>query len=130
MICHDFTNSYNCFKISITYFMTTINEQYLHCMTWYTGTCGRTAMNLVYGLRPMATEIYNYVMMGFGSNGCFVTGAPCLNWGHGYNFASSLGYPRLDLIGPLVYDGMHTISGAPVLYYRSIRTGPTLSRMG
>jgi len=26
----------NCFDTSITYFMMMINEQYLHCMTWYT----------------------------------------------------------------------------------------------
>jgi hypothetical protein len=27
------------------------NEQYLHRMTWYTGTCSRTAMSLLYMLK-------------------------------------------------------------------------------
>jgi hypothetical protein len=50
-------------------------------------------------------------MMGLGSNGCLVTGAPCLNGGHGYSFASNVGHLRLNSIGLLVYDGMRTYSG-------------------
>jgi hypothetical protein len=49
--------------------------------------------------------------MDLGSNGCFVTDAPCLNRGHGYGFASSAGYPRSDSVGLLVYNGMRTYSG-------------------
>jgi len=45
---------------------------------------------------------------GLGSNGCFVTGTPCLNGGHGYGFGSSVGHPRSDLVRLLVYDGMRT----------------------
>jgi hypothetical protein len=37
-------------------------------------------------------------MMGFGSNGYFVIGVLCLNLGHGYNFASSVGHPRSDSV--------------------------------
>jgi hypothetical protein len=69
-------------------------------------------------------------MIGLGSNGCFVTGAPCLNEGHSYGFASSVAHPRSDLVRLLVYDGMHTFLGAPVLYYRSLGTAPTLLGMG
>jgi hypothetical protein len=50
-------------------------------------------------------------MMGLGSNGYFVIGAPCLNGGHGYGFASIVGHPRSDSVGLLVYDGMRTYQG-------------------
>lgn len=52
-------------------------------------------------------------MMGLGPNGCFVTGALRLNgsYGYGYGFASSVGHPRLDSAGLLVYDDMHTYLG-------------------
>jgi hypothetical protein len=50
-------------------------------------------------------------MMGLGSNGCFVTDAPCLNKGHGYDFASSVGPPRSDSVGLLVNDSMCTYPG-------------------
>lgn len=45
---------------------------------------------------------------GLGSNGYFVTGASCLNGGHGYNFARSVDHPRSGSTRLLVYDGMHT----------------------
>jgi hypothetical protein len=77
----------------------------------------------------MITEIYDYVMMGLVSNGYFVTDAPCLNGGHGYDFASSVGHSRSNSVGLLVYDGIHTISGVLVLYYKSLETTPTLSGM-
>jgi hypothetical protein len=41
----------------------------------------------------------------------FVTGAPCLNGGHVYDFASSVGHLRSDFVGLLVYDSMHTYPG-------------------
>jgi hypothetical protein len=56
------------------------------------------------------------MMTGLGSNGCFVTGSPFINGGHGYGFASSVGHPRSDSVGLLVYDSMSTLSGAPMLY--------------
>jgi hypothetical protein len=96
--------------MSITYFMMTINESYLHCITLYIGTCGKTAMGLWFD--PIVTKIYNYIMMSRGSNGYFVIGASYLNGDHGYGFSSSVGHLKLDLNRLLVYDDMHTISGA------------------
>jgi hypothetical protein len=57
--------------------------------------------------------------MGLGSNGCFVTNAPCLNGGHSYGFLNSVGHPRSDSVGLLVDDGMCTYSG-----HRCYITGP------
>jgi len=45
-----------------------------------------------------------------------MTGAQCLNGGHGYDFDSYVGHSRLDSIGLLVYDGMHTYLGAGVVF--------------
>jgi hypothetical protein len=75
-------------------------------------------MGLLYGFDHMVTDIFDYVVMGFGSNSCFVTDAPYLNRGHNYEFASSVSHPILDLVRLLVYDDMRIISGASVLYYR------------
>jgi hypothetical protein len=44
----------------------------------------------------------------------------CLNGGHGYGFASSVGHPWLESIGLLVYDGMCTYSRC-----RCCITGPS-----
>jgi hypothetical protein len=107
-----------------------INEQYLQCITWYTGTCGVTLIGLLYGLDPMVIEIYDCVMKGFGSNGCFVTDTLCLNGDHGNGFANSVGHRRSNSVGLLVYDTMCTIFETPILYYRSLRTTPTLPRRG
>jgi hypothetical protein len=54
--------------MSIAYCMMTINEQYLHRMTWHTVMCGRMIIDLLYGLDPMVKEIYEIIMR-FGSNG-------------------------------------------------------------
>jgi len=51
-------------------------------------------------------------------------------WGHSYDFASIMGHPRLDSVGLIIYDDIHTIFGTLVLYYRFIRTMPTLPRNG
>jgi hypothetical protein len=56
-----------------------------------------------------------------------VIGAPFTNRGQGYGFATSVCHPRSDSVGLLVYDAMRTISEAPLLYYRSLRTAPNLS---
>jgi hypothetical protein len=45
-------------------------------------------------------------MKGFGSNDYVVTGALCLNMSHGYGFSNSVGYPKSDSVGLLVYDSM------------------------
>jgi hypothetical protein len=49
-------------------------------------------------------------------------------WGHHDGFASSMGHPRLDSVGLVVYDGMGQFLRAPVLYYGSVGTTPTLPR--
>ncbi len=64
--------------------------------------------------------------MGLESNSCFVIGASYQNEGHGYEFASSVDHSRLDLVELLVYDGINTISKAPVLYYKSLEIASTL----
>jgi hypothetical protein len=81
-------------------------------------------------VNPMLKEIYDYVMMSLVSNDSFVTGTPCLNMGHCYIFASSVGRLRSNLVGLLVYDGMRTISRTPMLYYRSLGTASTLLGKG
>jgi len=41
-----------------------VNEQDLHRMTWYTGTCGITAVSLLlYGFDPMVMDIYVYIWL-------------------------------------------------------------------
>jgi hypothetical protein len=59
-----------------------------------------------------------------------VIGAPFTNGGHGYGFSSSVRHSRSNSVGLLVYDGMCTIFGAPLLYYRSLRTTLTLLGRG
>jgi hypothetical protein len=34
-------------------------------------------------INPMVKCLFTF-MFGLESNGCFVTGVPCLNWSHGY----------------------------------------------
>jgi hypothetical protein len=70
------------------------------------------------------------MMMGFESNGCFVTGVPFTNGGRGYGFDCSVGHPRSDSVELLVYNGMRTISEGPMLYYRSLETAPTIAGRG
>jgi hypothetical protein len=43
------------------------------------------------------SKVYDYVMMGLGSNGFFVTSVPCLNGGHDYGFTSIIGHPKIRL---------------------------------
>jgi len=62
-------------------------------------------------------------------HGCFVTNVPFMNRGHHYGFASSVGHPRSNSVRLLVNDGIRTIYGAPVLYYRTIGTASTLPGM-
>jgi hypothetical protein len=63
-------------------------------MTWYTGTCRIMVMDLLLYKLSLWSKVYDYIMMSFRSNGSFVTGASCLNGGHGYDFANSMDYPR------------------------------------
>jgi hypothetical protein len=52
-------------------------------MTWYTVSCEKRVMGLLlYGLFFMIKSLF-CVMMGLGTSGCFMTGVPCLNGGHG-----------------------------------------------
>jgi len=100
---------YNYFETSITYFMMMINEQYLHCITWYTGTFGRTAIGLLYRIDPVVTYIYGYAIIGLRFNSC-------LNVWHGYSFASSLGHPRSGSIRLLIcvqYPGLGVVLQIP-----------------
>jgi len=62
-------------------------------------------------------------MMGLGSNGCFVASVLCLNGGHGYGFASSMGHPRSNSVRLLIYEGMRTYPG-----HRCCITGPSGQR--
>jgi len=78
----------------------------------------------------MVTNMYDYVMKGLGSNVCFVTDAPCLNEGQSYGFARSVGNPRSNSVGLLVFDGMRTIHRVLVLCYKSLGTAPTLPIRG
>lgn len=101
----------------------------LYHMTWYTGTCGIMIMSLLlYNLTLWSKRFI--IMLGIGSNGCYVTDAPCWNRGHSYKFASSVGHPRSDSVGLLVYDGMSTISEVQMLYYSwaNTKTRPDFHR--
>jgi hypothetical protein len=46
-----------------------INEQYLHSMSWYTGTCGRTAMAYYYYKLILWSNVSFMNDEGLGSNG-------------------------------------------------------------
>jgi len=106
-----------------------IYERYLHRMTWYTDMCSITTMDLLlYRLDPMVTEIYLYVWPWIRWLLC--DSRTMYQWSHGYGFTSSMGYLRSDSIGLLVYDGMCTISGSPVLYYKSLGIALTLPMRG
>jgi hypothetical protein len=54
-------------------------------------------------------------MFNIGSNGCFVTGAPGLDRGHGYGRISSMGQPRSDLVGLLMMDSSVPIRGTDIV---------------
>jgi len=66
----------------------------MHCMTWYTSTCGKTAMSLLYRLDPIVIEIYFYVIMVLESNDCFVTNTPFTNGGRGGRGPDWSGFTR------------------------------------
>jgi hypothetical protein len=92
-------------------------------MTWYIVSCGIMAMSLLlYELFFIVKSLW-YVMIGLRSNGYLVTSAPCLNKGHSYNFVSSVGHLKSDLVGLLVYDGTCTYLG-----HRCCITGPSGQR--
>jgi hypothetical protein len=68
----------------------------------------------------------------FGSNG-FVTKMQPFPMDDHYrtNLISGIGHWRLDSVVPLVLSTVYcAMAGAPALYYKSIRTAPTLLRMG
>jgi hypothetical protein len=81
------------FLMSNTCFIMLINKQYLHCMPWYTGTYGRTMMVLLYRLDPMIIEITwvdNEPLIQW----LFYDWRTMFEWGHIYDFASSVGQVR------------------------------------
>jgi hypothetical protein len=55
-----------------------INEQYLHRMTWYTGTCGITVMGLHYTGLTLWSQRFTF-MFSLEFNSCFVMDAPCMD---------------------------------------------------
>jgi len=73
-------------------------------MTWYTGTCGRTTISLLYGLNPMVIEVTFMIWWALDRMTAFGIDAPFTNEHHGYSFASSVGHPSSDSVGLLVYD--------------------------
>jgi hypothetical protein len=79
--------------MSITIFM--INQPYYYIVRHGTPVCAvEQSWAYYYTSCFLWSKVYNCVMMGFGFNGCFVIGAPCLNVGHNYDFASSVGHLR------------------------------------
>jgi hypothetical protein len=65
----------------------------LYRMTWYTASCGKTAMSLLF----IRVILYGqkFIM-------CCDGLQPCLDGGHDYGFASSVGHLRLNSVGLLV----------------------------
>jgi hypothetical protein len=45
----------------------------------------------------------------------FMIGTPCLNNGRDYGYFSSMGQPRLDSVGLLVYDSRVHIQGTSIV---------------
>jgi hypothetical protein len=98
-------------------------------MICYTGTYGITDIDLLLYKLTLWSKRFTF-MFELGSSGYFVTGTPFMNMGHDYSFSSSVSYPRSDSVRLVVYDGMCTIFGALVLYYRSLETTLTLWKRG
>ena len=76
--------------------------------------------------------LWSNVCMGFGSNGFVIKMQPFLmNDHYRTNIISGVGHLRLDLILSLMLRTVCcAMAGALALYYRSLRTVPTLLRMG
>jgi hypothetical protein len=71
----------------------------MHCITWYTGTCGITALNLLYTLKCMVKCV---CYMGHGFNGCFLTGPALMGNHYKTNIISGVGHQRSYLVMLLV----------------------------
>jgi hypothetical protein len=69
-------------------------------MTWYTGMCEITAMDLLYIY--ILTLWSNVCYMGFGSNGYFIANTALTSNHYRTNIISGVGYPRSDSIVSLV----------------------------
>jgi hypothetical protein len=97
-------------------------------MSWYTGMYGIMVVGLLYGLTLWIVCVWG----GFRSNG-FVTKMQLfpMNGHYRTSIISYVGHLRSDSIVALV---LHTVccamAGAPVLYYRSLRTASILLRRG
>jgi hypothetical protein len=71
----------------------------MHCMTWYTGTCGITVMGLPYRLNDIVKCV---CYMGIGSNGCFVTGTALTNDHYKTGIINSVGHLKSDSVVLLI----------------------------
>ena len=71
----------------------------MHCMTWYTGTCGITIMGLLYRLNNMVKCV---CYMSIGSNGYFVIDLALMGGHYRMDVINGVSHPRLDSILPLV----------------------------
>jgi hypothetical protein len=91
--------------------------------------CGIMAMGLLYGLTLWLMCVCGGGG-GFGSNG-FVTKMQPFPDHYRTNLISGIGHWRLDSVMPLVLSTVYcAMAGAPALYYKSLKTAPTLLRMG
>jgi hypothetical protein len=71
----------------------------MHCMTWYTSTCGITVMGLLYKLDDIVKCV---CYMGLGSNSCFIASIALTRSHYKMNIISSVGHPKSDSVVPLV----------------------------
>ena len=71
----------------------------MHCMTWYIGTCGITAMGLLYKLSDMVKCV---CYMGFGFNSYFVAGTALVGDHYRMDIINIMGHLRSDSVMPLV----------------------------
>jgi hypothetical protein len=88
----------------------TINEPY-YCTALY-DMVRRPMQENSYGFTIILVILYGQMFMmcydGSWIKWLFETSTPCLNEGHDYGFASSMGHPMSNSVRLLLYDGMHT----------------------
>jgi hypothetical protein len=71
----------------------------MHCMIWYTGTFGITAIGLLYKLDDMVKCV---CYMGFVSNGCFMASTALTGGHYRTNIISGVGRLRSNSVVLLV----------------------------
>jgi hypothetical protein len=72
----------------------------LHRMTWYMSYVEKQAWTTIIQV-CLWSKRFTF-MFGLGSNGYFCDQHTIIGWGHGYGFASNVGYLRSDLVELLV----------------------------